>query len=404
MIHLDRRSFVAAAITIGLLPAKLLISPAAAAGRTLKANPSNISAVLSTALPGDRISLASGTYSGSKLVIGCTDVQIVAEALLGPKFTCDIAMIGSGVILAGIDAWRSDLAGGTSVAIAGKNNHLIRSRVFRRTGHCIDLIGQGCSVRYCDVSIWGKMETPKVNGNLLSSSTNFALIHDSGSKGRLNVIERCWLHDGPLKVAGSYQHYGITGVGVGINPTNFSVESGLTILACLFDNTGDCEISIKTSRNRIIGCTVTGDAAVNKCYGNQRSGNYNEWLCNWFDPTRYGMSLVIHGGYHKAIKNYCAQNVALRYGNFDWNVKPSGETRHHRAYACHMAENVGTVRYGQRYSSESALRLPPTLCEFSNQKWTAGGGTLPRIVNVNHDDIPAAVRLTRDAVGPGAPV
>lgn len=400
--HLDAlqpRVAAVAAKVAAWKPAPIIVSPEPAPelpepGRTIRAVPDTLRRLLAeNREPGDRILLAPGVYEGDLDLPFDVPLQIVAERPLEAVLAGDVSMTGSGIVLSGVDIRHPKRRSGTSVAVSGKRCRLHRSRVFRSAGTCVDLVGEECDVEWCDLSVWGRQEVPNA-----PSGTDFGLIRDDGGRGRHNRILRCLLHDGPLKQPGDYHKYGITGIGVGINPRNFQIESGLEVAENLLEDCGDCDIAIKTSRNVVRGNTILGRKA--KSYGNQRSGNHNQWLDNWFDDLAYGFEIVVHGGHHLIAGNRA--RMALRWGNFDWNKMPSGDTRHHRAFAVRCAGNEGPpVVYGHRYSGEvGKLKLPPKDCVFIDQPYTDKGGGIGARVEESAVEPSKARKLTREEVGP----
>lgn len=345
--------------------------------------------------PNDRIVLAPGIYPGDIALPFDVPLQIVAEEPLTAVLSGNVAVNGSDIVLSGVDLPHAGKRGGASVALAGKRNRLHRSRVLRGSGNCVEMPGEDCVVEWCDLSVWGKQEVP----NLQFGS--FGLVHDPGAKGRRNRVYRCRLHDGPFKDKADYHRFAVTGIGVGVNPRDFAIESHLEVIENLIEDAGDLDLSIKTSHNIIRGNTILGANA--KSIGNNRSGNYNRWESNWFGKLAYGQSIVVHGGHHLIVGNHVEDPIVLKWGNFRWNQMPSGDTRQHAAHRVKLVGNVGPkVILGHRYASEArTLTIPPSECIFDlNQPYEDRGGIGETREDMSGIGFAPARKLTRGEVGP----
>ena len=338
-----------------------------------------------------------------------------------PKIPFDLVIDGRDVYFYGLDFNRgtSDLTNSTTLRLANTSKYITIRRCwgYRKFGNLIRLNGTRHTVDYCDLSVWGVQEYPTTDGltpapdstkaNWLPSGP-FQVIYDGGSVATYMTVRRNYVHDCPFKMPDNYSWHVVTGVSNGDNPIEAQEDAYWLVKENLVWQAGHMDIATKTSRNTIQGNTIDGSG--NKTNFNQRAGNYNDYLSNWYETGTYSPAFSGHGGFNKWIGNRLpsGKTFVTQCGDHVWSyqyLSSDPSDREHNSHRALYWGNLGAIQDG--YRDDSAKTVVPTETQIvptTGQTYTnirATGPSLTAPPPTGYTLVPA-VKLTAAVVGPGA--
>ena len=154
----------------------------------------------------------------------------------------------------------------------------------------------------------------------------------------------------------------------------------------------------------------TIDGSGNKTNFNQRAGNYNDYLSNWYETGTYSPAFSGHGGFNKWIGNRLpsGKTFVTQCGDHVWSyqyLSSDPSDREHNSHRALYWGNLGAIQDG--YRDDSAKTVVPTETQIvptTGQTYTnirATGPSLTAPPPTGYTLVPA-VKLTAAVVGPGA--
>ena len=402
------------------------------------ANYAELVARINAAGPGTCITLTStttGAYAGANLTKTLTGTATNPIVIRGPadgpacgvrsacpKIPFDLVIDGAYVFFYGLDFNRgtSSLTNSTTLRLANASRYITIRRcwAFRKFGNLIRLNGTRHVIDFCDLSVWGVQEYPTTDGltpapnatkaNWLPSGP-FQCIYDGGAVATYMTARRNYVHDCPFKMPDNYSWHVVTGFSNGDNPIEAAEEAYWLVKDNLVWKAGHMDIATKTSRNTIQGNTIDGSG--NKTNYNQRSGNYNDYLSNWYETGTYSPVFSGHGGFNKWIGNRLpsGKTFVTQCGDHVWTYQylPSDPSdREHNSHRALYWGNLGAIQDG--YRDDDAKTVVPTETQIVptvGQSYTniRATGANTNATAPSGYSLVAAVKLTAANVGPGAP-
>ena len=392
---------------------------------------------LDAAAPGTCITLtnnAVGAYAGANLtktLSGTSTKPIVIRGPVSgpdcgvqsacPKIPFDLVIDGSYVYFYGIDFNRgnSSLTNSTTLRLATTSSNITIRRCwfFRKFGNLVRINGTRHTVDFCDFSIWGTQEYPTTDGLTPAPNSTkanwlptgpFQCMYDGGSTATYMTLRRNYLHDCPFKMPDNYSWHVVTGFSNGDNPSEALENAYWLVKENLVWKAGHMDIATKTSHNTIQGNTIDGSG--NKTNFNQRAGNYNDYLSNWYETGTYSPQFSGHGGYNKWIGNRLpsGKKFVTQCGDHVWTYTYTSSDPSDREHNSHQAlywGNIGDIEDG--YRDDNAKTVVPTETQIvpsAGQNYTNTRATSPNTsatAPVGYSLV-AAVKLTASDVGPGS--
>ena len=391
---LTRRHLLLGAAALPLLTSNTaLVGNALAQSRNINvSNYSQLASAVGNARAGDVIILSNGgSFSGNQLTVsarGTSSQPIVirAQGRLGANVPNGFRLNGEYITLAGIDFSHS----GTSafIQIAGRHNTVEQCR-FRAHGRHIQLLaGSDGRIMYCEFSCPDKNEQAP-HTRIIQTSYN------RGADHKRAEIGYCYFHNMPFKTR-NYSDRVRVAVGLGLSGLTSQWSSHHYVHHCLFEGTGDCELSVKTRYNRIDYCTMIGDNAQ----FNQRLGGNNVYKGCWAENNR-GFEIM---GNKNTLIGCKTVGLACEFQIFAGNQSPtSTESGYPQAVDTVLAHCDGrSTVVGRTWGSN--MRMPATRTRLEAHSGPVRYGTHTGTVTTDSSSEPriSPVKLGRSAVGPAA--
>ena len=389
-----------------IVTAALTVEPAQAAAsmsgeypaplRTVNVSSSSeLAAALANAQPGDHIVLADGAYALSPRLdvsaSGTTQDPVVVRA--GNKLGATLQ--GSGMGLYGDNIWLWGLncdSPSTTLFldVGGNANHVLRCR-FNMFGTAVKLTtGTGARVLRCEFTCPSK--------DAASPSNRTIYVSKSSLQNHTNAeIAYCWFHDMPWKTS-NYSDRVRAAIAVGDSTSDGALATSHHIHHNLLENTGDCEISIKTSGNLIEYCTAIGDNAT---VMRQRNGQDNIFRGCWQENA---LSYVeIMGLNHKFVG---CKLINATFWVFAGDMEANdygGSGSYPRAKNCKLAWCDGPVLVGKVYGGKNAYPAFGTLIEAHIGSIAYGTQQGATVSPTSNEPQITPLKLSRSDVGTDAP-
>lgn len=366
-------------------------------------NSSELFSAVNYAVPGTHIILNDGVYTSEVTISGTANedapIVIRSKNLLGARFTESVKLTGSYIIVSGI------YVDGPGMILSGNYNRISRCRIHfgNLSGACVQVeAGRGGRVDRCEMTVKGDDLDTFLTKNTwyFRSGVNMSKVNHPGL-----LIDRNYFRDWPSKSSSSpYSSSVPTIIRIGsIQPD--SVSEGQAIVEYnLFE---DCH---KTSHymSKCIHFKCSGNIArFNTVIDSERSlidsrtgwgntfyGNYmeNSGGIHIFDADNEVTGNVIING-TVGIEVYAGDVTEYKYA----------DTRQARSYNTLLAGNISNkLVIGEKWSHHVYPALN-TMVEAHTgpvEKKFEEGTVIREITS---RQIPAAVKLKRNMVGPDAP-
>lgn len=342
-----------------------------------------LTAALAGARPGDHIVLLDGTYEGpfTCSTSGTNEDPIVLRAAnkLGAKLT------GGGLQISAnhVWVWGLDCLNSTNswfLRITGDHDHVLRCR-FNMFGTAIRLLnGRGARILFCEFTCPSKDAQSPSNETIFTNKKSGVDDHVGAEIGL------CWFHDMPFKTD-QYHDRVREAIAIGNNHDDRSKITNHWIHHCLLENTGDCELSIKTRGNLVEYCTAIGDQAS---VMRHRYGGDNIFRGCWNENGRHAEIMdgpvLLHG----------CRTVGCR---FDIMAGTPDETLFPHARNVTLAWCDGTVTVGKQWNARMTEPATGTRIEAHTGNIQHGPETGTVITGTSVHSRVTPVRLTRADVG-----
>jgi len=393
---LTRRHLLLGAAALPLLTSNTaLVGNALAQSRDINvSNYSQLASAVSNARAGDVIILSNGgSFSGNQLTVSARGtagqpIVIRSQGLLGANVPNGFRLDGEHITVTGIDFAHS----GTSsfLLIAGRHNGVEQCR-FRAHGRHIQLLkGSNGRIMYCEFSCPDKNDQ---SPHTRIIQTNY----NDGSRHVNAEIGYCYFHNMPFKTR-NYSDRIRVAVGLGLNGPHARWTVNHYVHHCLFEGTGDCELSVKTRGNRIDYCTMIGDNAQ----FNQRLGGENVYKGCWAENNR---GFEIMGERNKLI-GCKTVGRGCDFQIFAGNQSTtSTENGHPQAVDTVLAHCDGqSTVVGRTWTANPPMNMPATRTRLEAHSGPVRYGTHTGTVTTGSSNEPrvSPVKLGRSAVGPAA--
>jgi hypothetical protein len=287
--------------------------PAVAGQTILVASYNQLAAAVAVVGPGDEILLASGTYSGNRLVVagnGSADAPIVIRSveLLGANVPNGFDLVGSEIRLVGIDFQAAHPI--SPLLLGGTGNQAWRCRFASLGGtHVVFTTGTGGRLMYCEFSSLEPSDDWQPDMFAIRTHINDASRHYNGEIGH------CYFHDLPRKPAGEpYSTRARNAIGLGNGNNAALLELKFHVHHCLFQNCGNCRLSVNSSNNLIEYCMITGKTGSDVTYSTDFSVRYGKNNVFRGCSTENAEGFLLFGAGHRLIscrtRNSSRTNIA----------------------------------------------------------------------------------------------
>jgi len=363
------------------------------------ANYNELVEAIGAAKPGDEIVLADGVYSGSRITVSKTatatnPIRIRAANPLGAKMPSGFRLDGAHIQVRDINFETSGSAS-AQIQLGGSYNAVWRSRFSSMGGSNIQLVdGTHGRVMYCEFTSYdGGADSMQADTFPIRSQ------YGTDSDHRNAEIGYCYFHDLPIKPPGQpYSTRARVALGLANNHTRSRRQTSWYIHHCLFQRTGDCEISIKTVGNRIEYCTILDSGAT----FNQRFGGSNTYVGCWGENCN-GILVMGDNNTFVSCKLVNSRTAEVFMGNQEPETIAGGYPRAEgtKFTACDMPITVG-----QKWTTnpEMTLQAKDTRIEAHAGSVTLKSGNHTGTVqtaNMTEDPV-TPVKLSSSQVGPTA--
>lgn len=391
---LTRRHLLLGAAALPLLASNtFLVGAAVAQSRNVTAsNYSQLASAISNARAGDIITLSNGgSFGGNRLTVsarGTSSQPIIirAQSRLGAIVPNGFRLDGEHITLTGIDFTH----GGTEVfvQIAGRNNTVEQCR-FRAHGRHIELLsGDRGRVMYCEFSCPSRDQSAP-NTLIIRTGWHSSARHTNGEIGY------CYFTNMPHKTSNYHERQRVA-IGLGLNGITGTWRTNHYVHHCLLENTGDCELEVKTRGNRIEYCTIISTTA----FFNQRYGGENVFRGCWAEGSR---GFDIFGDRNKLI-GCKTVGLACEFNIYAGDQSPTATSNGHpQSVDTVLAHCDGrSTSVGRTWNSN--MKLPATRTRLEAHTGTIRYGTHSGTATPGSSNEPVIrpTKLSRSAVGPTA--
>lgn len=340
-----RRSLLVRTASLGLLAFSGVagIAPAVVGQTILVATYDQLAAVVAVLGPGDEIVLASGTYSGNRLVVagnGSAEAPIVIRSaeLLGANVPNGFELAGSQIRLVGIDFRAASPI--SPLLLGGTGNQAWRCRFASLGGtHVVFATGTAGRLMYCEFSSLEADDDWQPDMFAVRTHVNDASRHYNGEIGH------CYFHDLPRKPPGEpYATRARNAIGLGNGNNAALLELNFHIHHCLFENCGNCRVSVNSSNNLIEYCTIVGRTGSDVTYSTDFSVRYGKNNVFRSCSTENAEGFLLFGAGHRLIS--CRTTNSNRTNIAPGDATDPAGLMYPRADGCKLTACEMPVRVG----------------------------------------------------------
>ncbi|HMR32675.1 MAG TPA: chondroitinase-B domain-containing protein [Geminicoccaceae bacterium] len=311
-------------------------------------NHAELKQAVESALPGDRIVLADGIYTGPSLTLAsqgteAAPIVIGAQNPLEATIRSGIRITGQFNIVQGLDIQQA------GVVVSGLHNRVTRCRMADNPGTAVVFeSGSDGTIDHCDITV-----RQFVPGVVVEGARRDGILVSSRPERKFfrATIAKNWIHDLGPRPTSDYHSAAMHAIALGETAAWSDVELSNLVEDNLIENciAGDGVLEPKTPGNIIRRNTMV-DCPKGRMIN--RQGWNNVWEENWiercggmdlFSRVEARRNVIVDGG-----------RLSIGAGNQEWNVadvkSAKGAQPYQRSNEVLLEGNVGRLLVGLTYS------------------------------------------------------